>query len=135
MLHDPSDQAMRQQVGTMLQQLAADPANGIAKILSGEEVRKSGGFPDAAFIVGLKPGYVTGAALSGDLVTATPVKGTHGYLPLFPEMHASFFVMGAGIAHGRDLGLIDMRQIAPTVAGILGVPLPDAKQPKLAVTH
>ena len=32
----------------------------------------------------------------------------------------------AGIARHRDLGVIDMRQIAPTVAGILGVGLPAA---------
>jgi hypothetical protein len=38
-------------------------------------------------------------------------------------MRASFFIMGRNIAAGRDLGVIDMRQIAPTVAGILGVRL------------
>jgi hypothetical protein len=59
------------------------------------------------------------------------VKGTHGYLPSFPEMHASFFAMGFDVSHGRDLGIIDMRQIAPTVASLLGVSLPSAKQPKL----
>jgi hypothetical protein len=42
-------------------------------------------------------------------------------------MHASFFAAGARIAHHRDLGQIDMRQIAPTVAGILNVQLPAAK--------
>jgi len=61
------------------------------------------------------------------------VKGTHGYLPSYPEMRASFFIMGKGIAKGRDLGVIDMRQIAPTVANILGVSLPSAKQAPLSV--
>jgi hypothetical protein len=42
-------------------------------------------------------------------------------------MHASFFAVGAGVAHHRDLGVIDMRQIAPTVAHILGAPMPTAK--------
>jgi hypothetical protein len=41
--------------------------------------------------------------------------------------------MGPGIARGKQLGVIDMRQIAPTLAAILGVPLPAATQPKLAV--
>ena len=31
-------------------------------------------------------------------------------------MRASFFLRGKGIAAGRDLGVIDMRQIAPTLA-------------------
>jgi hypothetical protein len=92
----------------------------------------SGGFPGAEFILALQPGFTIGGAFSGTLVSDQPsVKGTHGYLPSYPEMRASFFVMGEGIAQGRDLGVIDMRQIAPTVASILGVSLPTAKQPSL----
>ena len=132
MLHDPADPQTREQVRALLDKLAADPANGIARILDAKEIQEAGGFPDAAFVVAMKPGYTVGTALSGPLVNdQTPVKGTHGYLPSFPEMHASFFAMGQGIAKGRDLGTIDMRQIAPTVAGILGVTLLTAKQPGL----
>jgi hypothetical protein len=75
-----------------------------------------------------------GAALSGPVVTDTAQKGSHGYNPATsPEMHASFFAAGQGIAHGKDLGVIDMRQIAPTLARILGVSLPRAKQPALSL--
>jgi hypothetical protein len=48
-------------------------------------------------------------------------------------MHSSFFVLGDGIARSRNLGTIDMRQIAPTVASILGVKLSSAKQPVLSI--
>jgi hypothetical protein len=48
-------------------------------------------------------------------------------------MRASFFIMGKGIAEGRDLGVIDMRQIAPTLASVLGVNLPSAKAEKLPI--
>jgi hypothetical protein len=48
-------------------------------------------------------------------------------------MRASFFITGPGIAHHRDLGLIDMRRIAPTVAQLLNVRLPAAVQPPLAL--
>jgi len=48
-------------------------------------------------------------------------------------MLASFFIMGDGIAHGHNLGVVDMRRIAPTIAGILGASLPTAKQPRLEV--
>jgi predicted AlkP superfamily pyrophosphatase or phosphodiesterase len=133
MLHNRNDTATRAQVKSLLEKLAADPANGIAKILTAEEVRQAGGFPDAAFVLALKPGYTIGTEESGALVGPASVKGTHGYVPSIPEMHASFFAMGAGIAHGRDLGIIDMRQVAPTVAGLLGVSLPTAKQPRLKV--
>ncbi|MGA2083929.1 MAG: hypothetical protein ABSG60_00235 [Terracidiphilus sp.] len=46
-------------------------------------------------------------------------------------MRASFFAMGEGIARQRDLGVIDMRQIAPAAASILGVSLPIAREPRL----
>jgi predicted AlkP superfamily pyrophosphatase or phosphodiesterase len=133
MLHDKADTATANQVQSLLKQLADDPTNGIAKILTADEIHQTGGFPGALFIVALKPGFTVGAALSGPLVSTTAVKGTHGYLPSFPEMRASFFAMGGDVAHGRDLGVIDMRQIAPTVAALLGVSLPSAKQPKLNV--
>ncbi len=49
-------------------------------------------------------------------------------------MKASFFIMGHSIARGRELGAIDMRQIAPTIAKILGVQLPTATQKPLNVS-
>jgi hypothetical protein len=81
----------------------------------------------------LKPGYQLGGAFSGPLVTPTPSTGTHGYLPDRPEMRASFFVVGRMVVPGCDLGLVDMRQVAPTIASILGVSLPTAKQPILKI--
>jgi hypothetical protein len=38
---------------------------------------------------------------------------------------------GPGIPKGKSLGEIDMRAIAPTLAKIMGVSLPDAKQKPL----
>jgi hypothetical protein len=40
---------------------------------------------------------------------------------------------GVGIAHHRDLGVIDMRQIAPTVAKILNLNMPSAKAEPLPI--
>jgi predicted AlkP superfamily pyrophosphatase or phosphodiesterase len=134
MLHDPADKLAAQQAGDLLHKLAADPANGIAAVLDHEAIRQRGGFPDAAFLVVFKPGYYAGTEETGDLVT--PISGSHGghgFSPDFPEMRSSFFMAGPGIAHHRDLGLIDMRQIASTVAAILGVPLPTAKATPLNV--
>jgi predicted AlkP superfamily pyrophosphatase or phosphodiesterase len=134
MLHDPNDKQTEQQVKAMLDKLAADPANGIAEILDRDAMKTRGAFPDAAFLVVLKPGYYLGAATSGSLVTPIPTtRGSHGFSPEYPEMHASFFAVGAGIAHHRNLGVIDMRQIAPTVAKILKVSMPTAKATPLHV--
>ena len=132
MLHDPSDTATLEKVRTLLTKLAADPNNGIEAVLDQKQVRALGGVPQASFVVTLKPGYTAGASLTGALVGESPVKGTHGYNPqTTPEMHTSFFAIGPGIHDGKDLGTIDMRRIAPTVAGLLEVSLPTATQPVL----
>jgi predicted AlkP superfamily pyrophosphatase or phosphodiesterase len=134
MLHDSSDRETEKPVRALLDKLAAYPANGIAEILDRDAITKREAFPDAAFLVVLKPGYYTGPATTGSLVTEIPGnRGSHGFSPEYPEMRASLFVMGSGIAHHRDLGVIDMRQIAPTVARILGVPMPAAKAAPLNV--
>jgi hypothetical protein len=134
MLHDPADAATKEQVREILRKLAADPDNGIDQVLDSDKISEHGGFPGAAFLVVMKQGYTMGPAQSGPLVVAqSALRGSHGFWPQFPEMHSSFFIMGEGVAHGRDLGTIDMRQIAPTVAGVLGVSLPTAKQSRLRI--
>ena len=42
-------------------------------------------------------------------------------------MRSSFMMMGRNVAKGHNLGEVDMRAIAPTLAKWLGVPLPDAE--------
>jgi predicted AlkP superfamily pyrophosphatase or phosphodiesterase len=134
MLHDANDAATEQKVRAFLDKLAADSDSGIAQVLDRDAIRQRGAFPDAAFLVVFKPGYYFGTDTGGDFVTRVPgTRGSHGFSPEYPEMRSSFFAMGAGIAHHRDLGIVDMRQIAPTVAGILDAPLPTAKATPLHV--
>jgi predicted AlkP superfamily pyrophosphatase or phosphodiesterase len=134
MMHDPNDKVSTQQAGDLLRKLAADPNNGIASVLDRDEMRKRGGFPDAAFVVVFKSGYYAGDGETGDLITPiTGPHGGHGFSPDFPEMRSSFFIAGPGIAAHRDLGQIDMLQIAPTVAAILNISLPTAKAKPLAI--
>jgi predicted AlkP superfamily pyrophosphatase or phosphodiesterase len=131
-LRNRGDAAMRARVAKLLDELRADPANGIARVLERAEIERAGAFPEAEFVVELAPGYYAGAALLGELRTPASSKGTHGYLPERPEMHASFFMRGKRIA-AREVGIIDMRQIAPTFAAVLEVELPDAGAPPVAI--
>lgn len=130
-LKDPKDAALKKQVADLLKKLAADPANGIAQVIDAGDVSKMGGDPKASFWVDFKLGYEGGRQLVSAMVTAGSIKGTHGYFPTHPEMRASFFIDGPGIPKKGNLGEIDMRRIAPTVAKILDVSLPDAKQKPL----
>ncbi len=127
MLHDPKDAATERAVGELLRKLAEDPANGIAYVADRARISQVGGFPDASFVVVLKPGYYAGSNLSGDIVSDMPAgRGGHGFSPEYADMRASFFVSGRDIARHRNLGIIDMRQIAPSLAQLLGVNLPTA---------
>jgi len=132
-LHDPADESTRQKVRDLLHTLAANPDNGIAQILERGPIAQRGAFPDASFLVVMKPGFYVGSNTTGDLVTDLVGHGGHGFAPTYPEMRSALFVAGRGIARHRDLGLIDMRQIAPTVATLLEVPMPSAKAKPLAV--
>ena len=129
LLHDPNDTQTLSQVKTLLDRLQKDPLYGIARVLNHQEIVARGGDPDAAFLVEWKLGFTAGGRLEGNVVSSVAGSGTHGYLPDHPELQSSFFVIGAGIARHCDVGTIDMRQIAPTIAAWMGVSLPDATQP------
>jgi predicted AlkP superfamily pyrophosphatase or phosphodiesterase len=134
MLHDPADSRTEAQVRDLLQTMKADPNNGIAEVLERGAIAQRGAFPGAAFLIVMKLGYYALADATSPMVSdvqGTP--GSHGFSPEYPPMRAAFFIEGPGIARGRDLGLIDMRQIAPTVAQLLGVRLKLARQAPLAI--
>jgi predicted AlkP superfamily pyrophosphatase or phosphodiesterase len=133
MLADPKDGLVRTRVKTLLDKLAGDPANGIDRIWSREEIERAGGFPEAAFLVSLKIGYEIAYGLSPPLVTKPSNLGMHGYVPERAEMRSSFFMVGPQVPKGRSLGEIDMRQIAPTIAGILRIRLSGAEMAALAL--
>jgi len=123
-LKDEADAATRDQVRALLDRLAADPGHGIDRILDTAGARAMGGFPDAAFVVGLRTDWTAGSSLAGPLVSKAGVAGTHGHLPDLPELRASFFLIGPGVPAGRSLGLVDMRDIATTLARRLDLTLP-----------
>ena len=118
----------------ILTDLAKNPANGINRVLRGAEARQYHALPNATFVVDCKASYSMGTALTGAVVRdQQTTTGSHGYLNTHPEMNSSFFAIGAGVAEGKSLGVVDMRQIAPTVARELGVALPTAKMEPLPI--
>ena len=123
MLKDPGDNDARTKVRQLLDQMLGDQDGGIARVLEPAEFKAAGGFPDAAFVVGLKLGYQLGPKFDGPVVTPRKLGGMHGYLPENPEMRSSFFLVGPGVQHGVSLGTIDMRDIAPTLGEFLGFSL------------
>lgn len=127
-LKDPKDEATRAKTEKLLQRLAADLKNGIAQILTPAQIAKFGGRPDAAFWVDMKSNFVVTATDRPD-----KVGGTHGYAPSNPQLLASFFIAGPKIKAGVDLGEIDMRSIAATLAQAMGISFKSADLPALPV--
>lgn len=122
------DESSRDKVDRLLRRLAADPKNGIAHILTPTQIAQFGGRPDATFWVDMRSNFSV-------VATDRPNKvgGTHGYAPSNPELRASFFIAGPKIKTGLNLGDIDMRSIAATLAKAMGVPFPSADLPALPV--
>ena len=133
MIRDRADSDARRIAAEVLNRLAGDSSSGIAKVIergSGPEPR---GFPDAPIVVTLRPGFRLGSKLQGPVTATVRPGGTHGYAPDVADMNSSFFIAGPGISARRDLGQIDMRDIAPTLASMLGVSLPSAEGRRLSL--
>lgn len=131
MLARPGDEATKAKVKALLDKLAANPANGIAKVATTRDVALLGGNPRATFYVNLMPGFVTDIfrGATAPLIARSPVKGMHGYFPGPANLQATFLLMGKGVAKGKDLGQIDMRAIAPTLARVMGAELEAEAEP------
>jgi predicted AlkP superfamily pyrophosphatase or phosphodiesterase len=112
-------------------------AEGIERVYGVEEFG-SLGLPTPAesdqapdLVLAGKPDY----AFSGDEATTYITDangGTHGFLNSDPQMQAIFMAWGVGVPKGAQLGAITNREVAPTIAKILGIELKTAKAAALA---
>lgn len=135
-LAHPEDAALRTRVGDVLAKLAADPANGIARVIDHAAIVRGGGNPQADFYLDLAPDVMAIPFRGPNLplvIAPAPYKGMHGWLPGDARMRSTLLLMGPGVARGRDLGTVDMRAIAPTLAVAMGTTLPTAELPALPI--
>lgn len=123
-LADPNNEEVKAKVAALLTKLAADPNSGVARFIDADEIAKRGGTPKASFWVDFKIGF-SGSSNYTVSQTST-LKGTHGYFPDNKEMRSAFIIAGPGIK-AKNLGEIDMIDIAPTIAKVLEVPMPKAE--------
>ena len=124
-VRDPNDEKAVEKVKSVIAVAAKDPSYGIGRVLTHDEVVARGGISSALLMLDPAPGWRF--AMGTKAITAeAPRTGAHGQLPDHKELRSSFFLVGPRI-HRQDLGVIDMRQIAPTIAKILDVKLPAAK--------
>jgi predicted AlkP superfamily pyrophosphatase or phosphodiesterase len=71
------------------------------------------------------PGYCFADDPTGDEITTAPrYRGSHGHRPTHADNAAFFLAAGPGIARGLELPAIESRDVAPTLAHLLGLDLP-----------
>lgn len=127
----PDDAALVARVRALLDRLKADPAMRIAEIIDRPEIARRGGGMEASFFVYFQLGAEMGRDPAAALVSPAKVKGMHGFSAALPEMRSTFLIAGRNIGLHGDLGEIDMRQIAPTLARVMGATLPGAEMEPL----
>jgi predicted AlkP superfamily pyrophosphatase or phosphodiesterase len=124
--HDPNDAEAIKTATEAFKQLAAQDRWGIEKFYTAAETHALGGYSNSFASVSMQSGFLVGAASSGPWLTDTKTRGMHGYAPGPKELDASFLAFGPGIPH-RHLPRAKLVDVAPTVAHILNLPMPDVE--------
>lgn len=79
-------------------------------------------------LLSAKTGYSFSGATGGPVTAAVPQQGgSHGYLAEDQDLDAIFIASGFGVKAGTKFQSVRAIDIAPTIAKLLGVPLPNVK--------
>ncbi|WP_266170893.1 alkaline phosphatase family protein [Dyella subtropica] len=126
-LREPGNAATLAKVSALLAQLQGNPAYGIERVLDHAQLVEQGGTSQATWFVLFKPGFEMAVKPDTPLPAPSHYRGMHGYDPAMPAMRSTFLVVGKGVPAAKNLGAVDMRDIAPTLARLLGVSLAQAQ--------
>jgi predicted AlkP superfamily pyrophosphatase or phosphodiesterase len=122
--HDPDDTEAIALATKTFRQLAAEGTWGIDKFYDAAETRALEGYSNSFASVSMKSGFLVGMASAGPWLSDTKTRGMHGYAPGPKELDASFVAFGPGIPH-RHIPRSKLIDVAPTVAHILNLPMPN----------
>jgi predicted AlkP superfamily pyrophosphatase or phosphodiesterase len=125
-LKDPGDKETEAKVNALFSKWAKQEKSPIKQIVTSAELRKLKAIPQAALMLEAAPGYSFDETLTGAEVrdSGETYKGTHGYLPTDPRMRASLIIYGPGVRGGSNLPLTRMIDLAPSIASLLKLKLP-----------
>ncbi len=126
-LKDKSNTELRNKVEILLNQLLNDENSGVLEILNNEECITRGSFLNADYVIVSKEGYEIRDNHLGDYLRKDITQNAqHGYSENFEKMYASFMVYGSGIPKDKNLGAMNLIDIAPTLAEIMNFKLDTA---------
>ncbi len=128
-----TDPARRAELMPKLKALFAT-IEGVDKVLESATAAPALGMPTpeeneamGELILYPKAGYAFTGAATGDAINGPSINysGTHGYSSSDPELDGIFIANGAGIKKGVKLDRMRNLDVAPTIARLLDVPLPN----------
>lgn len=118
-LKDESDRKSLAKVREILMSLPPSQKK-LFTIIEGRQLKQSGADPMVMLALAGAEGTAFGNAVDGEIVKDSH-GGTHGYFPDFPGIQTGFIVSGPHVRKGAALPVIEMVDIAPFIARLLGV--------------
>jgi arylsulfatase A-like enzyme len=97
------------------------------RIVERSELDTWGADQDALLGIEPTPGYVLDERLAAPFAQPHRRAAGHGYRPDTPGMETGFIAVGAGIRGGWVLPVTNTFDVAPTIAMLLGLELPEAE--------
>jgi predicted AlkP superfamily pyrophosphatase or phosphodiesterase len=95
----------------------------VSEVVDRAKLERLSADPDAEMILEAAPDHYFSDRFDGPDVRASEKdRGTHGNLPSRPGLEAMFVAVGEGIRAGKNLGRIQLAQIAPVLADLMGLP-------------
>jgi hypothetical protein len=128
-LRDPDDHEAVEMVRRILAELPPE-TRALFRVVERDELDWAGADPEAPLALAAAPGVNMGGETGGpDVFPGSG--GTHGYFPAFPQVHTGFIAWGAGVGSGGIVERMDLTDVAPVVAALLGLDFtaPDGELP------
>jgi arylsulfatase A-like enzyme len=124
--HEPQPPGLARRVLALFEELAQTTHKGLFRVIGREELDQRGAYPGALMFFEPAEGYYLSDGFDQDtFLVGTTRRGAHGFLPTEPRMFTGLIVAGAGIRAGVPLPSVRQVDIAPTIATLLGFPMPD----------
>ena len=123
--HAPAEDLLR--VSAILEDYAVDE-RGLTRytLIPADHLAELGGPPGAAFYLEGGPGVMLSSSFHpAFLERRASLRGNHGGLPDDLDLATGLVCAGAGIRVGVMLDTVNLVDIAPTIAALLGMPFPD----------
>jgi predicted AlkP superfamily pyrophosphatase or phosphodiesterase len=119
------DKVVEDKVLKILADAMEDSSYGIERILNRVEMDKMGVAKNNNWMIEAKEGYSLEESLSDSIIVNLELQGiryaTHGYSPYKNNYTSNLIVSGPGIRKNFFIGEMEMTDVAPTLATILGL--------------